>query len=151
MGIMRSVGQFLQWQWSGYGSSHQNKTNLLVHMIAVPLFMVASASALCALVTRSLYTLFVSVLCFNASLIMQRHGHKLEPVQPEPFKNGFDFVCRIFAEQWITFPRFVLTGGWFKNISKADRETGQPTCSRIEDVPCDRYGTEKGRNPLKKT
>jgi hypothetical protein len=26
---------------------------------------------------------------------------------------------RLFAEKWITFPRFVLTGGWFENLSNA--------------------------------
>jgi len=113
-----SAGQFLQWQWSGYSAAHQTKTNLLFHIIAVPLFMVATVLALYALVRLSFFALLPSVLCFILSLILQKRGHKLEPVQPEPFKNGFDFVCRIFAEQWITFPRFVVTGGWLKNMSQ---------------------------------
>jgi hypothetical protein len=86
--------------------------------MAVPLFMVATVLALYALVRLSSFALVLSVLCFILSLILQKLGHKLEPVQPEPFKNGFDFVCRIFAEQWITFPRFVVTGGWLKNMSQ---------------------------------
>ena len=124
-----SVGQFLQWQWSGYTIAHQNKTNLLLHIIAVPLFIVATVLALYAVVRLSLFGLVVSIPCLIVSLIIQGRGHKLEPVRPEPFKSGFDFVCRIFAEQWITFPRFVLTGGWFKNFSKTDRKTGQVTVS----------------------
>jgi hypothetical protein len=89
----------------------------------VPLFMVATVSALYALVRLSFFAAVLSVLGFMISLIMQGRGHSCEPIQPEPFKSGVDFACRIFAEQWITFPRFVLTGGWFKNISDVSAST----------------------------
>ena len=112
-----SARQLLQRQWSGYSAAHQNKTNLLFHIVAVPLFMVATVSALYALVRLSFFAVVLSVLCFMVSLIMQGRGHAFEPLRPEPFRGSLDFACRIFAEQWITFPRFVLTGGWFKNIA----------------------------------
>jgi hypothetical protein len=32
---------------------------------------------------------------------------------------GFgDFVTRFFVEQWVTFPRFVLSGGWYRNLQQ---------------------------------
>jgi hypothetical protein len=113
-----SIEKFLQWQWSGYSAAHQNRTNLLLHIVAVPLFMSATLLAVYALVRLSLPALAGSALGFLISLILQGRGHKLEATQPEPFKGSLDFILRLFAEQWITFPRFVLTGSWFQNLSK---------------------------------
>ena len=33
-----TVGQLLKWQWQGYARYHQNRANLLLHIVAVPLF-----------------------------------------------------------------------------------------------------------------
>ena len=114
-----SIEKFLQWQWSGYSAAHRNRTNLLIHLVAVPLFMSATLLAVYALVRLSLPTFAAAALCFLVSLIFQGRGHKLELTQPEPFKDGLDFLLRLFAEQWITFPRFVLTGRWYENLSEA--------------------------------
>jgi hypothetical protein len=114
-----SIEKFLQWQWSGYCAAHRNRTDLLIHIVAVPLFMAATLLTVYALVRFSLPALVGGALCFLVSLILQGHGHKLEAMPPEPFKGGLDFILRLFAEQWITFPRFVLTGGWFGNLSNA--------------------------------
>lgn len=114
-----SIERFLQWQWSGYSVAHRNRTNLLIHIVAVPLFMLATLLAVYSLIMFSLPTLAGATLCFLVSLILQGRGHKLEATAPEPFKGGLDFILRLFAEQWITFPRFVLTGGWFENLSNA--------------------------------
>lgn len=108
----------IRWQWSGYRATHQNKTNLLIHLIAVPLFMAATVMAVSALVSLSVSLLVASMLGLVLSLIMQRIGHQREPLQPEPFHGGVDFACRILIEQWITFPRYVLTGGWFNSLSQ---------------------------------
>jgi hypothetical protein len=118
-GDFMSIEKFLQWQWSGYSGAHRNRTNLLIHIVAVPLFMSATLLALYSLIRFSLPTLAGAALCFLVSLILQGRGHKLEATAPEPFKGGLDFILRLFAEQWITFPRFVLTGGWFENLSNA--------------------------------
>ncbi|MCH3159141.1 DUF962 domain-containing protein, partial [Listeria monocytogenes] len=32
----------LAWQWRGYAANHRNPTNLVLHLIAVPLFIVAA-------------------------------------------------------------------------------------------------------------
>src|SRR5262247_211632 len=49
-----SVEKFLQWQWKGYSAAHRNRTNLLIHIVAVPLFMAATLLAVYALVRFSL-------------------------------------------------------------------------------------------------
>ena len=111
------IEKFLQWQWAGYSVTHRNRANLLIHLIAVPLFMSATLLAVYALVRLSLPALAGAAVCFLISLILQGRGHRLEATAPEPFKGGLDFILRLFAEQWITFPRFVLKGGWFENLS----------------------------------
>jgi uncharacterized membrane protein YGL010W len=72
MGLVRQ--HLLEWQWSDYSAKHQDRTNLRLHIVAVPLFEIA------------VVTLIVS---------------------------------RFFAEQWITFPRFVLSGGWSRNLTRS--------------------------------
>src|SRR5215813_465486 len=118
-GDYMSLEKFLQWQWTGYSAAHRNRTNLLIHLIAVPLFMASTLLAVYALVRLSWPILAAAAFFFLVSLILQGRGHKLEATAPEPFKGGLDFILRLFAEQWITFPRFVLTGGWFENLSNA--------------------------------
>jgi len=44
------------------------------------------------------------------AMAMQGRGHRRERVPPVPFTGAPDVILRIFAEQLITFPRFVLTG-----------------------------------------
>jgi hypothetical protein len=117
LGDFVSIEKFLQWQWSGYSAAHRNRTNLLIHLVAVPLFMSSTLLAVYALVRFSLPALAGAALCYLLSLILQGRGHRLEATAPEPFKGGLDFILRLFAEQWITFPRFVMTGGWFENLS----------------------------------
>jgi len=59
----------------------------------------------------------LSAAAMLASVALQVRGHKLEQSQPRPFKSRFDFVRRVLAEQFFTFPRFVLTGRWFNNFT----------------------------------
>jgi phage terminase small subunit len=46
---------------------------------------------------------------------LQGRGHKLEAAQPEPFSDRKDAIGRLLVEQFITFPRFVLSGRWWRN------------------------------------
>ena len=54
-----------------------------------------------------------------ASLVLEGRGHRREPETPTPFAGPIDFVSRFFVEQWITFPRFVLSGGWTRNLTQS--------------------------------
>ena len=80
-----TVGQLLTWQWQGYARYHQNTTNLLLHIVAVPLFIVANVLLIVAVVKVSLGLLALAVLGIVVSVIVQGRGHKLERVPPEPF------------------------------------------------------------------
>ena len=110
-------GGLLSWQWRGYSANHRDSVNLLIHILAVPAFL----AGILALVTLSLrgqwIGALVALLVSLAAFALQGIGHKREPVAPEPFAGPGDFIARIFAEQFITFPRFVLSGQWARNIA----------------------------------
>ena len=110
----------LAWQWIGYSRNHRNPVNLLTHMVAVPAFiagtLAAVTQALQAQWAGALVALLVAILAFA----VQGVGHKRERVAPEPFTGPGDFVARVFAEQFITFPRFVLAGQWARNLAEQD-------------------------------
>ncbi len=52
------------------------------------------------------------------SIVVQGIGHKKEQNPPGKFTGSVNAVVRIFLEQTITFPKFVLSGGWFAAIQK---------------------------------
>jgi phage terminase small subunit len=108
----------LQWQWSDYAAKHRNRTNLLLHILAVPLFQFGTLALLYAVIQLSLVSVIVSAGAIVISLALQGRGHKLESEEPAPFEGRGDFPSRFLAEQWITFPRFVLSGGWLRNVTR---------------------------------
>jgi hypothetical protein len=56
-----------------------------------------------------------------ATMVIQGRGHELEPLTHVPFAGAADFVTCFFVEQWVTFPRFVLSGGWYRNLTNDGR------------------------------
>ena len=107
-----SVGELLRWQWAGYAQYHQSRPNLVIHIVAVPLFLVGTVALITAAVELSLVALTVAIGCMVVAVALQGRGHRLERVPPEPFSGPLNFIARLFLEQWVTFPRFVLSGGW---------------------------------------
>lgn len=117
-----NVGELLQWQWRGYPQYHRSRANLIIHIVAVPLFLVGTIGLVLAVVQVSLSTLAVATGCIVVAVALQGRGHRLEAVPPEPFSGPVNFLARLFLEQWVTFPRFVLSGGW----NAALRERREP-------------------------
>jgi hypothetical protein len=117
-----SVAGLLRWQWEGYARYHRSRANLLVHIVAVPLFLMGNVALVAALVRVSWLGAALGAAAIVASLAMQGRGHGREPVPPEPFTSPFNAVSRLFLEQWVTFPRFVLSGGWRDALRSAQRE-----------------------------
>jgi len=116
---MRTVSEFVRWQWQGYPRYHRSRANLLLHIIAVPVFLVANIALVVAITRASRVAALVAVVAMVASIAAQGRGHTWEPVAPEPFSSPFNAVARIFCEQWVTFPRFVLSGGWSRALHDA--------------------------------
>ncbi|MGH8810039.1 MAG: Mpo1-like protein [Noviherbaspirillum sp.] len=107
-----NIQELLQRQWNGYPRYHGSRTNLLLHIVVVPLFLVGNVSLLFALVQGAWLLAVVSLVAMIVSVALQGRGHRTEQVPPEPFTSPVNAVSRIFLEQWVTFPRFVFSGGW---------------------------------------
>jgi hypothetical protein len=112
--------QLLEWQWSGYPRYHRNRVSLLLHMVMVPMFDIGTLLAAAGLLLWSPWYAVTGVACMVASMLVQGRAHRLETVPPEPFTGPGNFIGRLLLEQWVNFPRFVLTGGWSRNLKAAD-------------------------------
>jgi len=111
-----SVLQLLRWQWSGYPRYHHSRANLLIHIVVVPIFLAGNVGLVVSLFARSAVLGVVSVVAMLISVAMQGRGHRQEAVPAEPFTSPINAAARIFLEQWITFPRFVVSGGWLRAL-----------------------------------
>src|SRR5215475_1392730 len=110
----------LAWQWSDYSAKHRNRANLLIHIAAVPLFQLGSLLVVWGIFAYTLSVAIGGVVLALVSVALEGRGHRLEAEAPVPFDGVADFLSRFVAEQWITFPRFVLSGGWYRNLTRAD-------------------------------
>jgi hypothetical protein len=100
----------LAFQWSVYPDAHQSRRNLWIHLLTVPLFM-AGTLTLLASPWLGVGPGFGGALAMTIAMAAQGAGHRRESAPPPPFRGPLDVLLRIFAEQWITWPRFVLRGG----------------------------------------
>lgn len=105
-------------QWERYAQYHQSRSNLLLHMVFVPLFLASNVALLIAVMERRWLLALAAVALTIVSLAAQGRGHRREPRAPEPFTSPRNAVARIFLEQWVTFPRFVLTGAWSRELRR---------------------------------
>ena len=110
-----SFGGILSWAWAETPPVHRNRVNLLIHMVAVPLFVAGHILLVAALASRWVFVI-PAVLCVVLSLLLQKVGHGLELQAVHPFTGPRDFVRRLYAEQFINFWRFLLSGGWYASF-----------------------------------
>jgi uncharacterized membrane protein YGL010W len=114
-----SFSELLQWQWSRYDAGHRNRSNLLIHIVAVPMFWLGAADFLIPLVFAGLVYALGGFILMALSLFLQSKGHEMEGKAPEPVGSAREWVRRVLAEQFVTFPRFVISGGWWRNFNAA--------------------------------
>jgi hypothetical protein len=103
---------FLAAQFDDYPRVHTERANLLIHIVAVPVFDLSWVAFVAAVAVRSPLGALASVAVAAAAFAAEGRGHAIELEAPIPFAGPRDVMTRIFAEQFITFPRFVLSGGW---------------------------------------
>ena len=108
----------LEWQWSDYAAKHQQRDNLLLHIVAVPLFWIGTLLLLMAAWYFSFALAIFALIVMVVSLVAQARGHKMEYEEPAPFEGAGDFPARFLSEQFVTFPRYVLSGGWYRALMK---------------------------------
>jgi hypothetical protein len=113
-GEAMGISALLRWQWEGYSRYHASRANLLLHLIVVPVFIAGSIGLIAALLRGSLVFAALALAAMITSIALQGRGHRVEAQPPEPFTGPANAVLRIVFEQWITFPRFVLSGGWLR-------------------------------------
>lgn len=106
----------LAWQWSDYPAKHRDRVNLVLHLVAVPLFMVGTLLLIGAALRRSGSGIGVALGCLVVAMVVEGRGHARERETPAPFAGPLDFATRFVVEQWVTFPRFVLTGAWSRSF-----------------------------------
>lgn len=104
--------RLLSWQWEGYPSFHKDRGNLLIHIVAVPSFIASAAALGLSLATMRWCASGAALLGLVVAFLVQGIGHGREANPSIPFDGPIDAATRILAEQFVTFPRFVLTGGW---------------------------------------
>ena len=120
MAASEREGGLLEWQWRGYSRNHRDRANLLIHMVGVPVFIAGTLAFVTQVTRAQWFGAAVAMVVAVAAFAVQGIGHKRERVAPEPFSGPGDFVARVFAEQFITFPRFVLMGQWARNLAEPD-------------------------------
>jgi hypothetical protein len=99
----------LTFQWSVYAEAHQNRRNLAIHLATVPIFMAGNVLLL-ASPWVGLWAAPAGLAAMGLAMAAQGRGHRAEANPPPPFRGPLDVLLRILAEQWITWPRFVLSG-----------------------------------------
>lgn len=74
------------------------------------------------------------IVLMTTSVLTQGLSHRAETVSPEPFGSFVNALRQLFVEQWVEFPRFVLSGEWAtamhqtrkKRLLHESRHSGAP-------------------------
>ncbi len=110
--------ELMSWQWRDYHQFHQSKVNLIIHVITTPIFILAClAMVFFALQLKWLAALGSLFLVFVA-IGLQGFGHNKEENAPIPFDSASQAVKRILLEQFVSFPKYIWTGGVAKAMKK---------------------------------
>ena len=113
-------GGLIAWQWGLYPAGHASRTNLLIHILTVPIFEAGTLVLLGSMGFGFVWAIAGLAMMVGA-MAAQGRGHAQESVAPVPFRGPADVLARIMTEQWIAFPRFVLTGGFARAWKNAPR------------------------------
>lgn len=116
-----NLSELLERQWNSYGKVHCSRLNLVIHIIAVPVFIVGTLAFFAALAKLNVVVTMMSVFSVILAFGVQGFGHSKEGITAEPFTGIKQAIVRIFLEQFITFPRFVLSGGWYVAFKLAEK------------------------------
>lgn len=105
-------GGLLAWQWSRYAATHRDRRNLLVHALTAPLFLTGICISVAGLLQARWLLAGLGLPGVVVPVVLQGRAHTLEANAPTPFRGPADVAARLFVEQWVTFPRYVLSGGF---------------------------------------
>jgi 2-hydroxy-palmitic acid dioxygenase Mpo1-like protein len=125
---MREHESLLAWQWRIYSEAHRDRRNLATHLATQPIFVAGALALLAAPLAP--WLLVAGPAAMVMAMAAQGRGHKGEETPPAPFRGPLDVVARIFAEQLVTFPRYVLSGGWARAWRASDQRASAADAQR---------------------
>ena len=105
-----------RWQWDGYPTYHQRPLTLWLHLFAVPAFVASTASLALHLARLDLAGVGLALLGMVVAFGAQGFAHQREHNPAIAFDGPGDALSRVFLEQFFTFPRFVLSGRWWRAL-----------------------------------
>ncbi len=100
---------------ASYAASHRDRVNLLIHLLAVPLFTASAAFAILAAARGEVQGSLEGIAGIGLSLAAQALGHRREAKRPAPFDGVVDAVTRVPVEQCWGFWVFFLSGAWWRH------------------------------------
>ena len=105
-------GGTLAWQYRHYPEFHGHRANLLLHILTVPVFQLGTVMLFTGPLWGAWWYSLVGLGVMAGAVVAQGVGHARESNPPVPFAGPLDVATRIVLEQWINFPRYVLSGGF---------------------------------------
>lgn len=117
---------FLSNQIAGYHRVHHHRTNLVVHLLTVPVFLLGTIVVAYGAITAHGWLALAGAAAMAGAIGVQGRTHQLEAEKVAAFRGPLDVVARLFAEQWVTFPRYVASGGFARAWRAAGTPTGEP-------------------------
>jgi hypothetical protein len=112
-------------QWSDYAERHRDKTHLMLKIVAVPLVWLAAIQLFGALLlmlmpgVSGIGPLVWALVMVAVSVFLQVRGASMEADKARPFALTRDYALWLAADDFVNFPRFVLTGEWLRNLKGA--------------------------------
>lgn len=105
-----------------YAGTHGDRKNLAIHAATVPLFWAGTVALVAAGPLGIGWLAGVGAVVMFVAIGVQGRGHAREANRPAPFRGPVDVLVRIFIEQWVTFPRFVTSGGFARAWANGARD-----------------------------
>ena len=114
-----SFVELIGWAWRETLPVRRNTRNLVIHIVAVPLFVLGHV-LLIGGVLASGWLAVAGLLCVVVSIAVQGFGHSLERQQVHRFTAPRDFLRHLYAEQFFNFGRFLFSGQWYLSLNRRD-------------------------------
>src|SRR5262249_61497512 len=102
--------RLLQWQWSDYSAKHRDPTDLLLHIVAVPLFEIGTIVLLAGAAVGSGRAAVLGLTGMVAAVVVEGRGRRRGRRTPTPFPVASPSLDRFFLRQWLTVPRSLPPG-----------------------------------------
>jgi len=106
-------------QYRYYQRLHQNRLNLVIHIVGSIMFIVGNILMLIGLINFIDFSqIFIGLTLLFVAIALQAIGHQFEPEQFDGFKGPFDFVKTFYLELVIFFPVFLFSPYFLENWNK---------------------------------